>query len=53
MCKFSFFKKYGVITNEKSKIYQVKKSNSFDINDNFEFELAKSYYLYNRSKFNL
>ena len=53
MCKFSFFKKYGIITNEKSKIYQIKKSNSFDINDNFEFELAEAYYLYNRSKFKL
>ena len=53
MCKFSFFDKYGIITNEKSKIYYVKKSNSFDINDNFEFELAKSYYLYNRTKFKL
>ena len=50
MCKFDFFKKYKTITNSKSKIYYINQENSFDINNKFELELAKAYYLYNRAK---
>tara|TARA_B100001250_G_C19747028_1_gene765845 strand:- start:595 stop:1284 length:690 start_codon:yes stop_codon:yes gene_type:complete len=48
MCKYSFFKKYKTITNEKSSICYVDQKNSFDINNKFELNLAKSYYLYNK-----
>ena len=50
MCKFNFFKKYKSVTNSKSKIYYVNQENSFDINNKFELELAKAYYLYDRLK---
>lgn len=50
LCRTTFFKKYGTITNQNSKVFHIKQSNSFDINNKFELELALAYYSYKRKK---